>query len=287
MAKKVYEALNWASSFLKQHNRDENAGELLMRHYMNCSRSHLLASLHDEVEPSIWQQFEEAVHKHAEGVPVQHMMGYEEFYGREFIVNKDVLIPRPETEELVYHALRKAPPLFGGRMDLRLADIGTGSGIIGITMKLEQPALRVTATDMSSAALMTAKRNADKLQADVVFIQGDLLQPFIQSGLKLDIVLSNPPYIPNSDAASMSTVVTDHEPHTALFAGEDGLDLYRRFAKELPLVLNRPALVGFEVGAGQGASVVELIKEGIPEARVTVEYDINGKDRMVFAEVPA
>ncbi|WP_042351063.1 peptide chain release factor N(5)-glutamine methyltransferase [Bacillus massiliigorillae] len=287
MVKKVYEALNWASSFLKEHNRDENAGEILLRHYMNCSRSHLLASLHDEIESTVYQRFEESVHKHAEGVPVQYMLGYEEFYGREFSVNQDVLIPRPETEELIYHALRKMPTLFKDKKDISLVDVGTGSGIIAITMKLEQPQLDVTATDLMPGPLAMAKQNADTLQAEVAFVSGDLLQPFIQEGKKFDMVLSNPPYIPESDAESMSNVVTEHEPHTALFAGVDGLDLYRRFAEELPLVLNTPGLVGFEVGAGQGKSVSSLMHEAFPNATVTIENDINGKDRMVFVEVPA
>lgn len=287
MVKKVYEALNWASSFLKEHHRDENAGEILLRHYMNCSRSHLLASLHDEVEEKIYHQFADAVHKHAEGVPVQYMMGYEEFYGREFAVNPDVLIPRPETEELIYHTLRKIPALFKGQNHLCLADIGTGSGIIGITMKLEKPELDVTVSDVMPGPLATAKKNAQELKAELTFVSGDLLQPFIQEQKKFDIVLSNPPYIPESDAETMSNVVTEYEPHTALFAGKDGLDLYRRFAEELPLVLNNPGFVGFEVGAGQGEAVGLLMKQAFPSGQITVENDINGKDRMVFVEIHA
>ncbi len=283
-----YEALNWASSFLKENGRDENAGELLLRHYLQCSRSQLLADIREAVPEEVLQKFREGVYQHAEGVPVQHLIGHEEFYGREFTVNGDVLIPRPETEELVYHALKKIPALFkGNEGSLKLADIGTGSGAIGITMKCEMPALEVILSDLMPNALEMAKRNASALNADVSFVLGDGLQPFIQAQERLDVVLSNPPYIPVGDAASMSEVVTEHEPHTALFAGEDGLDLYRRLVQELTAVLNKPSLVGFEVGAGQGEQVASLLRAALPAAQVTIEYDINGKDRMVFAETPA
>ena len=287
MSRKVYEALHWASSFLKENERDENAGELLLKYFLQCSRSQLLARLHDELEEVVWEKFQAAVSEHVEGKPIQYMMGFEEFYGRSFIVNEAVLIPRPETEELVYHTLRKIPALFGKQRELSLVDIGTGSGAIATTMKLEMPSLDVTATDVVPQSLAVAKENAKQLQANITFLEGDLLQPFIKDKKTFDIVLSNPPYIPVSDALTMSKVVTEHEPHTALFAGEDGLDLYRRFAEELPQILNTPSLVGFEIGAGQGEQVAELLRIALPSAHVTIEYDINGKDRMVFAETPA
>lgn len=284
MSKKVFEALAWASSFLKEHGRDENAGELLLRHYMNMSRSSLLGSLHDKVEEGVWERFVESVKKHGEGLPVQYMIGYEEFYGRRFSVNQEVLIPRPETEELVYGALERIKRLFG-EDTIQLVDIGTGSGAIAITMKLERPALQVTATDIAEGSLVVARKNAEELGAEVTFLQGDLLLLFIESGKKFDIILSNPPYIPVGDQKEMSVVVTEHEPHRALFAGEDGLDLYRRFMDELPRVVKDKALVGFEIGAGQSEAVSRMLKEAFPSALVEVVFDINGKDRMVFAEI--
>jgi release factor glutamine methyltransferase len=284
MSKKVFEALAWASSFLKEHGRDENAGELLLRHYMNMSRSSLLASLHDEVEEELWELFIESVKKHGEGLPIQYMMGYEEFYGRRFIVNQEVLIPRPETEELVHGALERIKRLFGEE-PVQLVDIGTGSGAIAITMKLERPLLQVTATDIAEESLKVARKNAEELGAEVTFLQGDLLLLFIESGKKFDIILSNPPYIPVADEKEMSIVVTEHEPHRALFAGEDGLDLYRRFMNELPRVVKEKALIGFEIGAGQSEAVSGMLKSAFQNALVEVVYDINGKDRMVFAEI--
>lgn len=282
----MFEALKWASSFLKEQNRDENAGEILLRYYMNLSRAQLLSRLQEGVPTEKWELFKLAVQTHVEGKPIQYIMGQEEFYGRIFYVNEEVLIPRPETEELVLGALERMNRMFAGDLtSLRVLDVGTGSGAIAITLKLENPELEVTASDIAEASLEVARKNAVNLGGEVEFVEGDLLKPFIGSGTKFDVVLSNPPYIPVSDMASMSEVVTEHEPHCALFAGEDGLDLYRRFAKELPHVLNEKALVGFEVGAGQSDAVKKLLLEAFPQAKVDVVYDINGKDRMVFAEI--
>ncbi|URT70789.1 peptide chain release factor N(5)-glutamine methyltransferase [Cytobacillus firmus] len=282
---KVYEALNWASSFFRKSNRDENAGELLLQHFMKMSRASFLANLREELHPEVLAEFQRAVQAHAAGQPVQYIIGSEEFYGRTFQVNEDVLIPRPETEELVYNALQKINKLFGTATGLEMADIGTGSGAIAVTMKLEKPELTVTATDIYGPTLELAQKNAEQNGAEIKFFQGDLLQPLISKGKKFDIILSNPPYIPEKDIEWMSDVVTKHEPHRALFAGEEGLDLYKRFMAELPAVIKDRALIGFEVGAGQSAAVSALLQKTFPQANIETIYDINGKDRMVFAEI--
>jgi release factor glutamine methyltransferase len=282
---KMYEALNWASSFLKEHNREEFAGELLLRHYSGLSRTSMLMKMRDDLDGEVWTEFQSAVKRHAEGEPIQYIIGSEEFYGRRFEVNEHVLIPRPETEELVHGTLQRLERLFPESGQLDLVDIGTGSGAISVSLKLEKPELKVSAVDLSEDALDVARKNASQLGADIEFFHGDLLQPLILQGKKVDAVISNPPYIPIADQAWMSDIVTEHEPHMALFAGEDGLDLYRRFMDELPLVLKEKALVGFEIGAGQGEAVRGLLEKTFPHARVEVVFDINGKDRMVFAEM--
>lgn len=282
---KIFEALNWASSFLKENKREEHAGELLLRHFSGLSRTSMLTMLREELDEQVWAIFQEAVKKHADGEPIQYIIGSEEFYSRRFEVNEHVLIPRPETEELVYGTLKRLEKLFPDGNPVELVDVGTGSGAISVTLKLEKPSLKVTAIDLSDDALRVARKNADVLGAQIEFIHGDLLQPLILQGKKVDAVISNPPYIPIADQEWMSDIVTEHEPHMALFAGEDGLDLYRRFMDELPLVVKEKALIGFEIGAGQGEAVAALLKNTFPHANVEIVFDINGKDRMVFAEI--
>ncbi|MBE3571092.1 MAG: peptide chain release factor N(5)-glutamine methyltransferase [Bacillales bacterium] len=282
---RIYEALNWASSFLKEHKRDQNAGEILLMNVVKMDRAKLLANLKTDLSRKEQEQFVDWVLRHSEGVPVQYLVGSEEFFGRTFAVNENVLIPRPETEELVYHALKRMAVLFDDQKGLTIADIGTGSGAIAITVKLEMPDCTVYGVDISRPALNVAAQNGAHLGADVHWLEGDLLTPFIDKGVKLDVILSNPPYIPLVEKDLLADVVKDHEPELALFGGQDGLDVYRRFCTQLPLVLKERALVGFEVGAGQGKAVADMLKKVFPEGDVQVVFDINGKDRMVFMEL--
>lgn len=282
---KVFEALKWASSFLQKNGRDANAGEILLRHYLQMSRAQLLANQQLFLPESVQRAFQHAIQEHIKGVPIQHIIGYEEFYGREFHVNADVLIPRPETEELVLETIKRSKNMFSDLEGLRLVDIGTGSGIIAITMKLECPALKVSAIDISLKALDVAKKNAIKLKSDIEFLHGDLLIPVIDNKEKVDIILSNPPYIPDSDIEILSEVVKDHEPHQALFGGKDGLDYYRRLMEQIPQIINKRALIGFEIGMGQGEQVAKLLNDTFPNSQINIVNDINGKDRMVFCQL--
>ena len=285
-AMKVYEALNWASSFLKKNDRDENAGELLLRHHMKLDRSQLFSRMQEMMPMEMQSSFIFNVHKHVAGIPVQYLMGKEEFYGRSFFVSEEVLIPRPETEELVVGVLDRVKKHFGsGSEKLSVVDVGTGSGAIAITLALENSRLDVKATDIAGESLEVAMDNAEALAAEVEFLQGDLLLPFIEQDIKVDVVVSNPPYIPQKEYEGLSTVVKDFEPYRALVGGISGLEFYERFMDELPKVLKECAIVAFEVGMGQGEDVKVLLEKTFPGAKVEVVLDINGKDRMVFAEI--
>jgi release factor glutamine methyltransferase len=286
MSRKVHEALAWASSFLADHNREAFAAEILMRHVLgDVSRTDMLMRLHDPISEEKYEELKVAIDRHVDGEPVQYITGREDFYGRTFSVNEEVLIPRPETEELVEHMLTLISEHFPGEENVAVADIGTGSGAISVTMALENKDLKVYTVDIARESIEVASGNARKLGAEVEFLHGDLLKPFIDKGIKLDVVVSNPPYIPDADIAVLDTIVKDKEPMRALSGGEDGYDFYRRFMEELPLVLKERALVGFEVGAGQGATVASMLKDTFSDAQVYVKYDISGKDRMVFAVI--
>ncbi|UOY91231.1 peptide chain release factor N(5)-glutamine methyltransferase [Ectobacillus sp. JY-23] len=281
---RVYEALKWASSFLREKGREEHAAEVLLLHVLGVNRTELLMQMRDILDDAQINAFKDMVIRHGEGSPVQYMIGHEMFYGRPFHVNEEVLIPRPETEELIEGVLQRIETHFGNER-LKVADIGTGSGAIAVTLALENKNLQVTTVDIAAASIEVAKNNAKMLEAEVTFYHGDLLQPFIQNGQKLDVVVSNPPYIPQREWEELSPVVKDYEPVRALVGGEDGLDFYRRFMIELPQVLQPKALVAFEYGAGQGKAIKKMLADTFPEARVEIVYDINGKDRMVFATI--
>lgn len=282
MHKTIFEALNGASSFLVSRGRDENAARLLLQHILQTNYSGLMMRAHEELSPEQYLAFKNMVEQHANGRPVQYITGVEEFYGREFIVDESVLIPRPETEELIVCTLNHCGKLFDNK-EVKIADIGTGSGAIAITMKKEWPNAQVTATDISEAALTIAKKNAQRLQAQIDFRLGDLTEPIEQE--KWDIVLSNPPYIAFDEAQEMSEVVLDHEPHSALFAEEDGLILYRKLAENLPKVMNTPAFIAMEIGYKQGPAVKDMFQKAFPQGQVEVVKDINGKDRIVFCKI--
>lgn len=278
--KYVYEALKRASSFLLENGREEGAARILLQHELDLSYSGLIAAMRDEISEAQFNRFWANVEQHAKGVPVQHLTGSEEFYGRNFLVNPDVLIPRPETEELIEETLQLIERhLF--KEELAIADIGTGSGIIAITMKCELPNAQVTATDISQPALETAALNAERLHAEIDFRLGDLTEPIKDQ--KWDVVLSNPPYIGYEEAPSLSDSVHDFEPHNALFADQEGLALYEKMAEQFPKLINKPGIIGFEIGYQQGPAVEKMLKSAFPDALVYIKEDINKKDRMVFA----
>lgn len=278
-AKYIYEALNGASSFLKSKGREEAAARIILQHELEMSHAGLLASMRDELDDSRYESYWSKIERHASGTPIQHITGTEEFYGRSFLVNENVLIPRPETEELIEETLQLAERYFPAG-NPSIADIGTGSGVIAITMKCELPASRVVATDISEAALATALENAKRFNIDVAFKLGDLLEPIKDA--KWDIVLSNPPYIAYEEAPDLSDSVRDFEPHSALFAENQGLALYEKMAEGLTGIVDKPSIIGFEIGYTQGEAVKNLLKQAFPEAVVYVKKDINKNDRMVF-----
>lgn len=287
---KRYEALNWASSFLESKGRYASAAEDVLCEILNINRSELYATMRESIDEKVWCSFKDKIEQHGQdGAPIQHLLGYEWFYGRRFNVNRHVLIPRPETEELVQGILQRIKKLEGYKNShgasslLKVIDVGTGSGAIAITLSLEHDNLDVSAVDISHDALDMARENALNLGAEVTFYHSDLLESFI--GVEsFDVIVSNPPYIPISDLDTLDVTVKDHEPHLALFGGEDGYDFYKKICQQLPYVIKDRAIIGFEIGHGQGALVSELIKNAFNgNIQVDINLDINGKERMVFA----
>jgi release factor glutamine methyltransferase len=209
-----------------------------------------------------------------EGKPTQYVTGKQEFYGRDFRVTPDVLIPRPETELLVETVLKLRP-----RPGM-IADIGTGSGAIAVTLTLETGA-SVIAADLSDASLRVAKANAVKLGAKIRLIQADLLQPFADNSLH--VVVSNPPYVPLDDGSSLQREVRDWEPHLALFAGPSGMTIYQRLIPEAHRALKPGGLLALELGFLQSDAVATLAAGW---KNLEIIPDLAGIPRVLVCEKP-
>lgn len=279
---KQYEVLNRASLFLKKYNREQAVAPLLLQHYLDVSRPTFFLQMREDVPDDVVRQFQAAIRQHAEtGIPIAHLMGTASFYGKDFGVNRDVLVPRQETEELVAGVLDF---VWDWGTAPTIADIGTGSGIIAITLALELENAHVYATDISSEALEVAQQNATLLGSDVTFLQGDLLSPIAENGLQPDIIVSNPPYIAEGERTELADTVREFDPELALFADDNGLAIYKHLFHQMAQKALTPSLVAVEIGHTQGESVLEIAKRAFPEchAHTRVEQDINGKDRMVF-----
>ncbi|WLV24224.1 peptide chain release factor N(5)-glutamine methyltransferase [Aciduricibacillus chroicocephali] len=280
METKLYEVLKRASLFLEKNGAEPRVAEILLQHHLGLSRNDFFMKMRETVDEEKLAHFHNDVENHAQtGVPVQHLIGMEEFYGRMLKVNRDVLIPRPETEEVVAEAIRIAKTM--NNDFFRIVDVGTGSGIIGITLALELPGAEVMAIDLSEKALHVARENAAELGADVRFMHGSFLEPLIEAGEKVDLIVSNPPYIPYNEKPNLSRTVTEYDPEMALFAENDGLAAYEAIVQQSSAVLNPEGGIVFEIGHDQGETVPTIIRNKFPEAHIQTLKDINGKDRIV------
>lgn len=239
----------------------------------------LYSNLDKQIDPKIEEKFNQGVKRLINNEPVAHILGYSYFYGNKFKVNSDVLIPRSETELLVMNSLLEIENHFNS-FDLKMIDLAAGSGIIGITMKLEEKDLKVDLSDISQKALDVAKANAKQLKADVNLFKSDLLKKAIEKNKKYDVIICNPPYIHDDEPLQIS--VKDFEPHLALFGGKDGLDFYKRVLKESKKVINRPGLIAFEIGYDQKENLNKLVKKVYPNAKIKHFKDYANLDRMVF-----
>ncbi|QMS97212.1 peptide chain release factor N(5)-glutamine methyltransferase [Streptococcus equinus] len=206
----------------------------------------------------------------------QYITGKAYFRDLELAVDERVLIPRPETEELVDLVLKE-----NSKADLQILDIGTGSGAIAISLKSARPDWHVTASDISSEALQLAKENSERNQASLDFIESDV---FNQISGKFDVIISNPPYIAYDDEDEVGVNVLASEPHLALFADEDGFAIYRRIIEGASSHLTENGKLYFEIGYKQGDGMRRLLAQHFPEKRVRVLQDIFGKDRMVVMD---
>lgn len=245
----------------------------------NEERYNLYLHYEEEMPEELEKKFSAGMNRILNHEPMEHVLGYSWFCGYRMIVNPEVLIPRPETEELCGRILARVDRFFPTG-EVNVCDVGTGSGAIAIAVQKEEPRIRMSATDVSKEAVEVAGRNAALNGADVHFLVGDMLRPLIEAQMKLDILISNPPYIPEKE--QMEKSVVDFEPHVALFGGEDGLKFYRMIFRDCKKVLKERAMMAFEMGWDQKERMSALVKELLPEAQFEIIQDMNGKDRMLF-----
>lgn len=274
------EVLKWAEGYALASNKEDSAVKLLLMHVTNKESYEILADMNQEMSPAQIEAFQQLVKTYVdESVPVQHLMGYETFFGRKFIVSDAVLIPRFETEELVANVLATYDDVFDGQ-PVKVVDVGTGSGAIGLSLACEETNMDVTLTEISESALAVAQQNAENLEANVQFYQGDMLAPLLERDLKFDILVSNPPYIPLQE--DVDPFVKDNEPHLALFGGEDGLKFYRLILKDAKKILKPKNIIAFEHAWNHREAMAELVKEHFPDSKFETLKDLNGKDRMTI-----
>ena len=249
--------------------------ELLLCHALGRERAYLFAHPEQELREVEWLHYGRYLDQRMRGKPLQYITHKQEFFGREFRVTPDVLIPRPETELLAEAVLKM------NRAAGELAiDAGSGSGAIAVTLALDT-GLRVVGTDVSLPALEVARSNAQRLQARVQFVAGDLLVSFADESA--DVVVSNPPYVPEADRGSLQREVRDWEPALALFGGEDGTDFYKRLIPQSVRVLKRGGVLAMEIGFGQARAVSEL---ALGWRNVRLIPDLAGIPRVLVCEKP-
>jgi release factor glutamine methyltransferase len=247
--------------------------ETLLAHLLERDRAWVFAHPEAELDAEQKEVFRELTARRAGQEPLQYLTGEQEFYGLLLHVTSDTLIPRPETELLVEAVLAWAALQVG---PLRILDVGTGTGAIALALATHLPTAEIVACDLSAAALAVARDNAERLDlaARVSFVQSDLLDaltPEIDAGGLFNAIVSNPPYVPSTDAATMQTEVVDHEPHLALFAGEDGLEVYRRLIPEAQAALRPGGLLAMEFGFGQ-REALEVLLEGWDDVHFLDDY---------------
>ncbi|MCJ7656997.1 MAG: peptide chain release factor N(5)-glutamine methyltransferase [Candidatus Atribacteria bacterium] len=265
----------------------EREAEILLSYSLEMSRSEIYLNTDRVLKEREKTQLEKKIQKRIEKIPLQYITKHQEFMGMDFLVEKGVLIPRPETEILVEEVIKKLKN-YKCYNNLEVADLGTGTGIIAVSLAKFIEKIIIYATDISKISLQTALRNAQKhaCKDKIIFLQGDLFEPFIGRIKKnsLDGIISNPPYIDSYDFKLLPPEIKDNEPKIALSGGIDGLDFYRKIIRKSPQYLKRNGFIALEVGINQSKIVKELItRENDIYHNIEIIKDYLGIERVVIA----
>ncbi|MDT8340821.1 MAG: peptide chain release factor N(5)-glutamine methyltransferase [Longimicrobiales bacterium] len=279
----VLRLIRWSADYLAEHGVDAPRldAEHLLAHAVGVGRLQLYLDFDRPLDPVELDRFRPLLRRRAAREPLQYIVGRAAFRELELTVDPRVLIPRPETEVLVDHVLAWAR----GRKALDAADVGTGSGCIALSLLREGPFARVWGVDVSAGALEVAVANARRLpEGSGAFIPvlGAGVAA-LSAGLQVDVVAANPPYVRDGEMDGLPAEVRDHEPHVALFAGPDGMAVFRTLVEEVPARLRPGGLLALEVGADQGPEVRELVSASTAFHEVALHRDLAGRHRIVTA----
>lgn len=265
----------------------EREAEILLGYFLKMNRSEIYLNSDRILKNKEIRQLEKMTRERIKKIPLQYITKHQEFMGMDFLVEKGVLIPRPETEILVEKVIEKIKNRRSSS-HLKIADLGTGTGIIAISIANFIKDITIYATDISKKSLQLAFKNAQKHSCEdkIIFLQGDLFRPFLGKIEKnsLDVIISNPPYVNLDDFKSLPPEIKDNEPEIALYGGVDGIDYYLKIIKESPKFLKGEGFIALEVGSGQAKIIKELIlKENNYRKNVEIFKDYSGIDRVVTA----
>lgn len=280
----VKRILDWTTGHLQQRGSDSPRldAEILLAHARGCRRIELYTRYADVLSEAERAKMRDLVRRRANAEPVAYLVGFKEFYSLPFAVTPDVLIPRPETEMLVLETVEFAKA--AGDRPVRLLDLCTGSGCVGIAAAQGHPRVTVIATDVSPAALAVARANAQRNQAAerIEFFEGDLFAA-LPLDLRFDVIAGNPPYVAEGEYETLAAEIRNHEPAGALLAGADGLDFLRRIADEAASHLNPGGLLLLELAPEQAETVAGWLRGTFDD--VAILKDLNGQARVVKARV--
>lgn len=259
-----------------------NEPELLFTHLLNCGRSELYLKKMERVSPELSVRLAQVLKQRIWGEPLQYILGSTEFMGLEFRVNSKVLIPRPETEILVVAAAQYLRKREGGSTELRVLDLGTGSGCIAVSLAKLFPAVEIDASDISAGALEVARRNASMQMANINFIESDLFSSEKFKSRGYDLIVSNPPYV-SSDEMKRLQIEISREPRVALDAGKDGLDFYRRIIRQAADFLKDNGLLALEMGYGQDREIENIFYKSAKFEIIETIKDLSSINRVIIA----
>lgn len=263
--------------FAKGHIHSDHA-KILIAELLGCNPLELLNHLEEEVPEEKVELLKKEIKALEENIPLQYVLGHINFYGNDFYIDERVLIPRFETEELVENTIKYINKYFPEPVDI--IDLGTGSGVIGLTLEKKVSTKSVDLIDISKEALEVTHINCEKLSSKANIIESDM---FSSVEKKYDVIISNPPYIKTEE--EIESIVKENEPYIALYAGPNGLDCYQKILENIKDHMKERCLIAFEIGYTQKEDLKQLISKYLPTSKVEVKKDLSGKDRMIFITV--